>query len=683
MRIFKRCLILVLIVCVFVTFSYAKSAENKINLMPWPSKIDLGEGKFRLDQNFTIAVNADGGERLFKYTSSILRRLSGRTGLFFPQDFITEKSTSDTADLFIEINRIGELIMNENESYNLNIASDKIVLSAETDIGALRGLETFLQLLSIDKLGYYFPMIKIEDNPRFPWRGLHIDVSRHFMPVEVLKRNIDAMAAVKLNVFHWDLTNDQGFRIECKTFPKLHEMGSDGLYYTQEQVRDIIQYAADRGIRTVLQFDTPAHTTSWFVGYPELASAPGPYTIERGWGIKDPVIDPTKEETYEFLDKFFAEMTALLPGEYLHIGGDENNGVQWNANPDIQKYMKENNFRDTHALQVYYTQRVYDIVSKYGKKVVGWDEIFDADLPKDVLVHSWRGIERLNEAVKKGYNAILSRGYYVDLMFSAESHYLVDPIPEDSPLTKEEQKRVFGGESCSWGELITEETIDQVIWPRTAAIAERLWSPQNVKDVDEMYRRLEYISFRLEELGLLHIKNYEMMLRRLTNNNETKSLRIFTDVIEPVKVYSRHRQGVSYTQYSPLTRVVDAARAESMTARKFNKLVDEFLENQSESLKEEIISWLELWNKNHADLVKTIQLSPILKEIESMSKDLETVSGIGLEVLVHIKEKSKPDQEWINNTLQKLEKAKEPRGQTELKIVNGIEKLVKLAANSN
>ena len=650
--------------------------KSDLNLMPVPKSIELQKGKFRLDNKFTIATNKNAGERFNKYASRFLARLTGRTGSFFSQYYITSNDIADTASLKIKFNREGQLVVEESETYQLQISDKGIMLTAESDIGAMRGLETILQLLSIDDLGYYFPAIKIDDAPRFQWRGLHIDVSRHFMPIEVLKRNIDAMAAVKMNVFHLDLTNDQGFRIECKTFPKLHEMGSDGLYFTQQQIKDIIQYAADRGIRSVLQFDTPAHTTSWFVGYPELASAPGPYSIERGWGVKNPVINPIKEETYVFLDKFFAEMTPLIPGEFIHMGGDENNGKQWNANLEIQKYMKDNGFKNTHELQLYYTQRVYEIISKYGKKVVGWDEVFDADLPNDILVHSWRGIERLNDAVRKGYNSILSKGYYVDLMHTTESHYLVDPIPDDSPLTDEERNRVLGGEACSWGELITEETIDKVIWPRTAAIAERLWSPSSVKDVEDMYRRMQVVSYQMEELGLLHIKNYEMMLRRLTNNHDTRYLRTFVDLIEPVKNYTRHRQGVKYLQSTPLTRVVDAANPESIEARNFEKLVDSFCDSPSNETGKKITVKLMVWENNHEHLLKNIKLSPILKEIESLSLDATHLCRVGLRALEDFEKKKTIDDNIIKEISSTLESAKKPRGQTELKIVNAVEKLV-------
>lgn len=655
-------------------------AQAKLELMPYPANVELTGSKFRLKKDFTIKIENDESERLFFYTAKALRRLSDRTGLFVSQNHLRKGNIPIDASLLISYKRIGELKIYEDESYELKISEDKINLSAETDIGIMRGLETLLQLISIDDERYYFPTLKIKDYPRFTWRGLMIDVSRHYMPLEVIKRNLDAMASVKLNVFHWHLADDQGFRVECKTWPKLHEIGSDGFYYTQEQIKEIIKYANDRGIRVIPEFDIPAHATSWCAAYPELASAPGPFQVEVNWGVFDPTLDPTKEFTYEFLDSFFKEMCALFNDEYMHIGGDENNGKQWNENEDIQKFMKDNNLPDNHSLQMYFNRRILDILTKYGKKMIGWDEIFHTDLPNNIVIHSWRGHKAMNESAKLGYQAILSNGYYIDLIQPAEFHYLNDPIPEDSPLNDDEKKNILGGEATSWGELITYETIDSRIWPRTIAIAERLWSPQNIRDVDDMYKRMERISFLMEEHGLLHIKNYEMMLRRLTNNNDITPLKIFVDVVEPVKFYQRHSQGIKYTSYSPLTRVVDAARPESMTARYFNKLVDEYIATKNEDKLNEIISYLEMWRDNNFKLKKIIQQSPILKEIETMADDLETISELGILALNILSRKVK-DTYLPDSTIEILTKAKVPRGQVELKIVEPIEKIINEVIN--
>ena len=267
-----------------------------------------------------------------------------------------------------------------------------------------------------------------------------IDASRHFMPVDMVKRNLDGMAAVKMNVLHWHLSDDQGFRVECRTWPRLHKLGSDGLYYTQDQIRDVIAYAADRGIRVMPEFDIPGHSTSWLAAYPEYAGSAGPFAIERRFGIFDPTFNPALEKTYAFLDAFIKEMAALFPDPYFHIGGDEVSGVEWNNSPAIAAFKKKHGFADNAALHAYFNTRILRSVTRYGKKMVGWDEIFQPGLPKDIVIHSWRGREAMIESAKKGYRSLLSNGYYIDLCQPAFEHYLNDPIAEDAPLTEDAEE---------------------------------------------------------------------------------------------------------------------------------------------------------------------------------------------------------------------------------------------------
>ncbi|HET6862112.1 MAG TPA: family 20 glycosylhydrolase, partial [Pyrinomonadaceae bacterium] len=544
------------------------------NLMPVPASVQFGSGKLTINGGFRVAMN-QSDPRVQAALERFLKRFQGRTGLTFAASVSNDVAGSA---LVVQFQGPGKSIpsLDEDESYKLEVTADKAQLSAPTAVGAIRGLETVLQLLSSDRDGYFLPVVTVQDQPRFRWRGLMIDIGRHYEPPDVLKRNLDAMAAVKLNVFHWHLTEDQGFRIESKKFPKLHEMGSDGLFYTQEQARDIIEYARQRGIRVVPEFDIPGHSTSWLVGHPELGSASGPYSIERRAGIFEPALDPTREEVYKFLDTFLGEMAALFPDEYLHIGGDENEGKQWDRNPKIQAFMKEKGIKNNHALQAYFNQRLLKILEKHKKKMIGWDEILQPEIPTSAVIHSWRGTTALAEAVRKGYSGILSNGYYIDLSYPTSQHYLVDPIPADTTLTSEEQKRILGGEATMWGEYVGPETIDSRIWPRTAAIAERLWSPQNTRDVDDMYRRLDVISMQLEELGLTHERNVDVLLRRLAGQKEIGSLKLLVSLVEPVKEYRRGQQRPS-TMLSPLTGFVDAARPDSEPARKVARMVDALL----------------------------------------------------------------------------------------------------------
>jgi hexosaminidase len=671
--------VLLLTVLLMPLTCFGNPGGDHLNLMPVPGKIEFREGAFRVTKAFTASIEGAakaGTGRAARAVRRMLNRLAGRTGLFFDNNEIQIKEKPGNAALNITFQRSGQLKLSEDESYRLEVSAASIRLTGITDIGILRGLETLVQLLSTDKQGYFFPAVTINDRPRFPWRGLLIDPCRHFMPVEVIKRNLDGMAAVKMNVLHWHLTEDQGFRVECKTFPKLHQLGSDGLYYSQAQIRDVIAYAADRGIRVMPEFDIPGHSTSWLVGYPELASLPGPYNIEREYGVMDPTFNPALKATYKFFDKFLKEMAGLFPDEYMHIGGDENNGKQWNANPNIQTFIKKQHLPGNHALQAYFNRKILKILTKYKKKMVGWDEIFQPGLPKTIVIQSWRGKEALKNAARKGYDSILSNGYYIDLAQTADFHYLNDPIPVDSDLTGEERKRILGGEATMWAELISPETIDSRIWPRTAAIAERFWSPAHIKNVNDMYRRLDIISLQLEELGLTHIKNQDMMLRRLVKGRDTQALKVLVDVMEPLKIYNRHSQA-TYTFFSPLTRVVDAALPDANKARVFRRLVEDFIKgNINKEAAEVLLKDLQLWKSNHEKLKPIIDGSPVLKEIETLSGDLSRVAVIGIEAIGFILDSKNAGTQWLEESRKILKAAKEPRGHAELMIVTAVEKLV-------
>jgi len=677
----KRCVsFVVVVVCSVIVAAQEPAPTPKLNLMPVPASIKFHRDRLAVDANFKVATRGHSDARLQAGIFRFMKRLEGRTVLtlapgFAPDDQMTQ--------LIVQTQGPGQNIpsVSEDESYRIDITSRQALLSAPTVVGALRGLETLLQLLDADRNGYFFPGVQIDDKPRFPWRGLLIDVARHFHTMEVLKRNLDAMAAVKLNVLHWHLTEDQGFRVESKKFPKLHQLGSDGNYYTQEQIKEIIAYARDRGIRVVPEFDIPGHSTSWLVGHPELGSAPGPYTIERRPGIFEPALDPTREDVYKFLDTFLGEMAALFQDDYLHIGGDENEGKQWDRNPKIQEYMKQKGIKDNHALQAYFNTRLLKILQKHKKKMIGWDEILQPELPKDVVIHSWRGTAALAEAAKKGYDGILSNGYYIDLIQPASQHYVPDPLPANSTLTPEEAKHVLGGEATMWAEWVTPETIDSRIWPRTAAIAERLWSPREVTDVDDMYRRLAVISLQLEELGLTHKKNQDMMLRRLVRSDEFGPLKTLVSVIEPVKEYRRYQQRPQ-NMLSPLTGVVDAATPDAEGARKFSWMVKEFLNDgpRYQLYRPELSQMLAEWQSAGASLGPIIDRSPSLKEIKPHAHNLSQLGDVGLEAVSYLKLGMPPPRDWRETSLAKVEEAAKPYGALEFVVISSVKQLVNAAA---
>jgi hexosaminidase len=664
-------------------FLSLSSAETRpLSLMPMPASVQTKTGQLLIDPSFTVGINGHPDALLQKTIEIFLDNMRRQIGMP-PLDMKIVDAAQ--AKLLIHCERPSEAVqeLGENESYSLDISASGAKLNAVTPLGIMRGLQTFLQMVQITPDGFAVPAITIQDKPRFPWRGLMIDVSRHFIPLGVLKRNLDGMAAVKLNVFHWHLSDNQGFRVESKKFSKLQELGSDGLYYTQDEVRDLISYAHDRGIRVVPEFDMPGHSTAWFVGYPELASAPGPYQIERKWGVFDPAMDPTQERTYKFLDTFIGEMAKLFPDQYFHIGGDEVNGKQWDANPNIQAFMRAHGLKTNQDLQAYFNTRVQKIVSKHGKTMLGWDEIMRPDLPKDIVVQSWRGQDSLAAAAKLGYRGLLSFGYYVDLNWPASRHYAVDPISGAAAnLSPEEKQRILGGEACMWSEYVSPENIDSRLWPRTAAIAERLWSAQDLTDVHSMYARLQDVSRWLDWLGLTHNSSYGPMLRRIAGSNDISALRTFTDIVEPVKDYTREEiAAVEATSLSPLNRVVDAARPESETARHFTDLVNVLIAGQADANgKQEIAMWLSRWRDNQIGLQPLENQSFLLQEIVPLSRDLSAVAVTGLQALDYVNRGERAPDSWTAEQLALLEQAQKPQGQLLLMVVPAVRELVEASS---
>jgi hexosaminidase len=657
-------------------------AQQSLDLMPMPAKVQMGSGQLLIGPTFSVSIVGRHEPRLDRAVELFLGQLGRQIGMP-PIDM----QVADSSDATLLIQAAGGAKdvqeLGEDESYRLDISTSGARLNAPTTLGVMRGLQTFLQLVQTTSAGFAVTAVSIEDSPRFPWRGLMIDVGRHFIPLDVLKRNLDGMAAVKLNVFHWHLSENQGFRIESKKFPKLQSMGSDGLYYTQDEVRGVIAYARERGIRVVPEFDMPGHATAWFVGYPELASGPGPYQIERRWGVFDPAMDPTREETYKFLDAFIGEMAGLFPDQFFHIGGDEVNGKEWDANPKIQAFKRAHGLKDNNDLQAYFNQRVQKIVAKHGKTMLGWDEILRPDLPKSIVIQSWRGPDSLAQAAKQGYRGLLSSGYYVDLMWSAERHYSTDPLSgAAASLTPEEQKRILGGEACMWAEYVSPENIDSRIWPRTAAIAERLWSPQDVRDVNSMYQRLSVASNWLDGLGLTHNSSYAPMLRRIAGANDIAALKVLGDVLEPVKDYTREATAPApATSASSLNRVVDAVRPESAAARQFADAVDQLLGNATKPGSEaRVRNLLTHWRDNQVELGPQFEKSLLLNEVAPISQNLSALGAAGLAALDYLDRDEPAPPAWVAEQLALVEQAEKPQAQLLIMVAPSVRKLIQASA---
>jgi hexosaminidase len=655
-------------------------AMRQLSLMPMPSSVQLGSGEFTVDRSFSATISGFRDETLERGVQRFLIELSRQTGMPI------NRKRVDSANVSLRIRAIRgsekAQKLGEDESYELAITSSNATLTAPTTLGVLHGLQTFLQLVEITPNGFAAPVVTIQDRPRFPWRGLLIDVARHFIPLDVLKRNVDGMAAVKMNVLHWHLYDNEGFRIESKRFPKLQEDGSDGLYYTQEEIREFVAYAHDRGIRVVPEFEMPGHSRSLFVGYPELGSGPGPYLLEPS--AIDPVMDPTREETYRFIDKFVGEMAELFPDEYFHIGGDEVDGHEWDANPKIKAFIHAHGMKNNQDLQAYFNRRIQKILSKHHKIMMGWDEVLHPDLPKTVVVQSWRGQQSLASAAQQGYSGLLSFGYYLDLMWPASRHYAVDPMSgAAASLKPEEQSRILGGEACMWSEFISPENIDSRIWPRDAAIAERLWSPPEVQDTVSMYRRLDGLSWRLEWLGLTHRSALQLALQRASGTDGTAALHTLAEVVEPVKDYTRMNNIKTVWDFrAPLDRLVDAASPESDSARRFQALVQTYIASgESDRAAEgEIRTLLSAWRDNDAKVRPLLDRSFLLHEIVPLSADLSTIAATGLAALDYLDRSETPVESWRVEQRAVLEVAKTPKADLQMMVVTPLQQLIDATA---
>jgi hexosaminidase len=600
-------------------------------LMPLPATMRPSAGKLTIDSSFKTALSGTPDSRLDAALARFTAQLSRQTGIpMFGGKDAAAKLRVECAAPGGEAPKLGE-----NEAYTLDVTADGAMLKAPERAGVLHGLATFAQLVTLGNQGYEVAAVHIEDQPRFPWRGLMMDAARHFMPVAVVKRNLDAMAAVKLNVFHWHLSEDQGFRVESRRYPKLQELGSDGMFYTQAEIRDVVSYASDRGIRVVPEFDIPGHTTAWMVGYPQLGTNPGPYEIGRKWGVYENALDPSREETYTFLDNFFEEITPLFPDIYFHIGGDEVVAKQWNASARVQAWAKEHNLKDAHAIQAYFNTRVQKLLTKRGKVLIGWDEVLHPDLPTDIVVQSWRGQKSLAEAATKGYRGILSWGYYLDHLSPAKFHYGVDPMSGDADkLTPEQSARILGGEACMWAEYTTSEMVDSRIWPRAAAIAERLWSPAATVDVESMYARMEAVSRELEWTGVQHRANYAPMLDRMTGGAPVDALRVLADAVEGLGLSPRAR-AAKYTSLTPMNRLADAARPESESVHALELAAAKVAADPTGSTTEAaaLRTAFTRWAANDARFQELAAGNPLLTELMPISKDLAALGNAGLAIL--------------------------------------------------
>jgi hexosaminidase len=650
------------------------AAQMQNQLMPQPAEMSFGSGGLALNSTFAVEVPGVSDPRLTDAIDRAVRRIERSTGLRHAGGGVV-----GTTRLVVKVTHPSAPVqsLDEDESYSLIVTPAGVEINAPTEVGAMHALETLSQLVQPSGNGYIVPAVTIHDTPRFRWRGLMVDCGRHFEPLPVIERTLDGMAAVKLNVFHWHLTEDQGFRMQSRVYPGLTAKGSDGLFYTQDDAKKIVAYARARGIRVVPEFEMPGHSTAWLFAYPNLASGSNPDGIRREFAISDYAIDPTRETTYTFIGAFLTEMATIFPDAYVHIGGDEAPAPDWKTNPRIVAFMKAHNIKDNEALQAWFNTRVLKIVAGLHKHMMGWDEVMTPGLPKDVVVQSWRGEASLFKGAKLGYKGVLSAPYYLDAMKPAGVHYLADPLPSNSDLTPDQRKLILGGEVCMWAEHIDPHTIDSRIWPRTAAIAERFWSPENLRDVDDMYRRLIPVSIELEGLGLTHIESEDAGLRELTGTDNIDALRTVASVLEPVSFSDRARTQRT-DQLTALDLFVDAVRPDPPSRHWFESAVKRFLNNPKGDTEDSTA--LAEWFKQLSEAVPAakpqIQASPRLTEVSTRANQLLELTEMGQQALQYLAGGHKAPAGWKAKQEQMLDEIKRPSALVRFTLLPAISDLV-------
>lgn len=524
------------LICTNMT-GFSQSNDWGIALIPQPVSLEKQRGSFELPDQLTI--HTGNNAELKRLANGLADRIGMTTG--------RKVVVNETVDL--QSNGIS-LVLAANKSiptegYQLNVSTTHIVLEAADPAGVFYGIQTLLQLLpkeiesksKVEKTKWEIPAVKISDHPRFGWRGLMLDVSRHFFTKEQVKQFIDDMVKYKFNLLHWHLTDDQGWRIEIKSLPKLTEVGAwrvertgtfgtlskpdpgepatYGGFYTQEDIKEVVKYAADRFVNILPEIDVPGHSLAAIASYPELSCTPGKYYVSPGdrfmiwpgggqhfYGLLDNTLCPANEKVYEFMDKVFTEVAQLFPFEYIHMGGDETARNFWEKSEPIKALMKKEKLKNLDEVQSYFVKRMGKIIASKGRKMIGWDEILQGGLAPGAAVMSWRGAKGGIEAANMGHEVVMSPNdhVYIDLMqgdgiieppvyssIRLKKTFQFEPIPEGV-----DPKLIKGGQANLWTEQIYNLRHAQYMaWPRAFAVSEALWSPKKEKNWNDFISRVE------------------------------------------------------------------------------------------------------------------------------------------------------------------------------------------------
>ena len=496
--------LLSLFVVLISVISCTPKEKGISTIIPQVQELVYGTSYFNLN-NFTLYAD-ENAWTVAELLSLELNKLNYASDSILPfDDPIKANSINLTIDTGLNVNPA---------YYELTINTAFVFIKAAGREGLLHGLYSLVQLLprSSGINDVKLACLKIKDYPKFKWRGLLLDCSRHFMEVDFVKRYIDLLAYHKLNVLHWHLTEDQGWRIEIKNYPKLTEVGAwrtqkDGSryggFYTQNQIKEVVAYASQRGVRVVPEIELPGHSLAALAAYPAYSCTGGPFEVTNDWGVFKDIYCAGNDSTFAFIENILDEVLELFPSEYLHIGGDESPKFRWENCPKCKKRMADEGLQDSEELQSYFIKRIENYLNSKGRKLIGWDEILDGGLAQNATVQSWRGFEGAAQAAKTGHDAIVSptSHAYFDYGLEAidlEKVYQFDPIPEG--LNDEEAKHIIGGECAMWSERAPQHTVDSKVFPRILAMAEVLWTYPETRDYTAFYQNVQSHYQRLDQL---------------------------------------------------------------------------------------------------------------------------------------------------------------------------------------
>jgi hexosaminidase len=559
-----------LIIIIFAAFTISclpQQIQKRISVIPKPERIKIYEGDFKVTKN-TFILNNTGTEECSRICSYLAESINKLTGI--KPDFSDDKLNTNENKIVLSLDSDADSL--GKEGYILEIKNGIAELTAYAPNGLFYAVQTILQLIPTNELRAnngentecLIPCLYIKDAPRFKWRGMHLDTGRHFFSKENIKKYIDFMAMYKLNTFHMHLTEDQGWRIEIKKYPKLTEVGSNrketvgdgvpyGGYYTQDDIKEIVEYAKSRYITIVPEIEMPGHAVAALASYPELSCTGGPLDVETKWGVFKDVFCAGNEKTFQFLEDVLTEVIALFPSEYIHIGGDECPKDRWHECPKCQKRIKDEGLKDEHELQSYFIHRIEKFLNSKGKRVIGWDEILEGGLAPNATVMSWRGEEGGITAAKQKHDVIMTPNTYlyfnyfqgnpefepdpVGRYLPLSKVYSYDPIPQQ--LTTDEQKYIIGTEACLWSENIpTIERIEYQIFPRLAALAEIAWTKRELRNWEDFTQRIADHLARYKFFDIEYSPSiYEVSAKsQFLNNNAGLKIELGTE-INSSKIY--------------------------------------------------------------------------------------------------------------------------------------------------